>query len=74
MKRFGPSTLREFREMERLAAYGFSNLEVIKRMREEHRHSELIYFKGDRYCTCCSQIITLNECLNCGQTIPKGGF
>jgi len=74
MKWFGPRTLREFREMERLAGYGFSDLDVIKRMREEHRHSDLIHFKGDRYCACCAQAITVTECVNCGQTLREGGY
>ena len=74
MKWIGPRTMREFREMERLAAFGFSDVEVIKRMREPQRHSDLIYFRGNRYCVCCAQIITINECLNCGQTIHEGGY
>lgn len=74
MNLFIPRTIREFREMERLAGYGFSNSEILMRMSEVHRHSDLIYFKGDRFCMCCSQIITIKECLNCGQTLFEGGF
>lgn len=69
----GPRTPREFREMERLAAYGFTDFEVLRRMAEAHRQSELVCFYGRRFCACCGQGITLNECLNCGQTLLEGG-
>ena len=73
MKWIGPRTLREFREMERLAAYGLSDREVLRRMSEAHRHSELIFLDGRRYCGCCAQLISVNECLNCGQTLLERG-
>lgn len=71
MKCFVPKTPREFREMERLAAYGYSLDEIFVRLIQPFRRSEIITIFDSRYCAVCAQRITFCECMNCGQTLSE---
>ena len=67
-----PRTLSDFRLLESLmrAGHDVKNIEMLFNKKTEWR-SEVNTLAGILHCSHCKQSITLQECLNCGQTTIK---
>jgi uncharacterized protein Usg len=50
---------------------GYDNEKIFNRMKKEWR-SEVTTLAGRLHCAHCTQLITINACIECGQTIYEG--
>lgn len=66
-------TLRDVQDVLSLVDQGFSNQEILQKIRSGQLHlSEVATIKGKCFCSKCEQPITLVYCHECGQTLPVG--
>ena len=71
----GPRTLADFRLLERLARSGYTTVAIQNLyQRKKEWRSEVTTLPGKLHCAHCFRIISINECLTCGQTFHEGSY